>query len=128
MTAGTHTQYFIVIHSGRREGRPLRRRYLMTGLTHIRGVNVIGSFARADAAIMTCHTPAGDFVMIQRRDKGQPCCRGNIMADIAIVAGRWMRGWFAFTQGTVVASHATAQHLIVIHWSDKGQPGAGRRR
>lgn len=65
MTARTHTKYFIVIHSGWREGRPLRGRYLMTGLTHICGVNMIGSFARADAAVVTCHAPSGDFVMIQ---------------------------------------------------------------
>ena len=67
VTAGTNTQYFIVIYDADRS--PGYWRCLVTGFAHIGGANMVGSFAGADAPIVTRHTTTYDFVMIQRRDK-----------------------------------------------------------
>jgi len=45
MATGTHPHYFIVIHVGRRHWCPRSGSDRMTGITHIRGSNVVGIFS-----------------------------------------------------------------------------------
>lgn len=101
----------------------------MTRFTHIGGIDVIGSFAGANAAIMTSNaTGGGDFIVIQRCNKRQPRGRRDAVAHIAVVTGRWVRGWLALCQGFVMTGDAAAQYLVVIYRCNEWQPGACRRR
>jgi hypothetical protein len=66
MTAGAHTEDFIMIHRAIRHWRPGRWTRLMTRITSVSGVDMVRPFARCHYAIVTTRAAADNLRVIHR--------------------------------------------------------------
>jgi len=83
MTAGTHTQHFIMINRTGLHWRPRGRSRLVTRIARIRGTNMISTLARCDCSIVATDTRTYDMRMINVRIcNGSPWSRSRLVTRI----------------------------------------------
>ena len=86
MTGRTDTHDLGMVHCRRCYGRPWGWTRRMTGITNIRGWNMIGTLTTGNGAIVTIKTGAHDLSVIDRNCRNRyPGCRELLMAGIAYI-------------------------------------------
>ncbi len=112
MTTGAGAVDLRMVHGIRGNGCPEGREFLVAGVTHIRGIQMTGTFTTCGYAVMT-----GNTVVHKRRvidSRGYPLLR--TMTDITFVCRGHMRGSFSLCNDIVVTTGADTEYFVMIYF------------
>ncbi len=112
VTTETRPDHFVMVNRCRRHGRPTRRGFLMTGITHIARRDVIVTLATGRDAVVTADAIARERRVVH----GNGGCPGSrAMATVTFQCGHNMPGGFTGCQRAVMTARAHTDDFIVIH-------------
>jgi len=116
VTTDTRANDFVMVHCITRHGLPGCWARLMTRITGITGINMVGALARGDDTIMATNTGTDDLRMINGSAVyRRPGRRTGLVACVAGIGGIDMIGALAGCRNTIVTTNAGAVHLRVIN-------------